>query len=199
MGCLLVLVELYACFKQPPESFKYIGSRQHDITVCIIVFQLLPADCINSDVTQTSFCTTTMLSIFIFLVSLWTPAFLCEAIPLLSQSSEERILFEVPALTLSPFNDSVTPLIAAYYPDWTPASFPPSKIDFTRIDWVDFAFAVPDERFNLTWDDDTTAPNLLTELVSTAHVHGKKVKLSIGGWSGSKSVSFFILHVQCSL
>jgi hypothetical protein len=75
------------------------------------------------------------------------------------------------------------PLIMAYYPDW--ASFAPEKIDFKRFDWIDFAFAVPDRNFNLAWDD-PKAPDMLRRLVSTAHAGGKKVKLSVGGWSGSK-------------
>lgn len=77
----------------------------------------------------------------------------------------------------------VAPLIMAYYPDW--ASFAPEKIDFKRFDWIDFAFAVPDRNFNLGWDD-PKAPDMLHRLVSTAHAGGKKVKLSVGGWSGSK-------------
>jgi chitinase len=75
------------------------------------------------------------------------------------------------------------PLVMAYYPDW--ASFPPEKIDFRRFDWIDFAFAVPDRNFNLGWDD-PKAPDMLRRLVSIAHARGKKVKLSVGGWSGSK-------------
>jgi chitinase len=81
------------------------------------------------------------------------------------------------------------PLIMAYYPDWAPPSFPPSKINFGKVDVVDFAFSVPDESFNLTWDDADTAPSLLNSLVSSAHSQGKKVKLSIGGWTGSKYFS----------
>jgi chitinase len=75
------------------------------------------------------------------------------------------------------------PLVMAYYPDW--ASFDPEKIDFKRFDWIDFAFAVPDRKFNIKWDD-PKAPEMLRRLVSAAHAGGKKAKLSIGGWSGSK-------------
>lgn len=74
-------------------------------------------------------------------------------------------------------------MVMAYYPDW--ASFPPENIDFKRFDWIDFAFAVPDADFGLTWDD-PGAPGMLHRLVNTAHAGGKKVKLSVGGWSGSK-------------
>jgi len=78
------------------------------------------------------------------------------------------------------------PLVMAYYPDWASYSLPPEKIDFTRFDWIDFAFALPDQSFALTWDDPANAPALLERLVSSAHEAGKHVKLSIGGWTGSQ-------------
>ena len=81
------------------------------------------------------------------------------------------------------------PLLMAYYPDWIGPSFPPEKIDFGRFDWVDFAFAVPDSNFNITWDNPDLAPNLLSRLVTSAHSRGKHVKLSVGGWTGSKYAS----------
>ncbi|KAF9484028.1 glycoside hydrolase family 18 protein [Pholiota conissans] len=76
----------------------------------------------------------------------------------------------------------------AYYPDWLGTSFSPSQIDFMLFDWIDFAFAVPNENFELTWDE-ASAPQLLKELVTAAHGAGRKVKLSIGGWTGSKHFS----------
>jgi hypothetical protein len=78
------------------------------------------------------------------------------------------------------------PLVMAYYPDWVESSFPPEKIDFKRFDWIDFAFALPDQNFNLTWDNPDGAPALLRRLVDAAHLASKKVKLSVGGWTGSK-------------
>jgi chitinase len=94
------------------------------------------------------------------------------------------IYFDVPVPTpIQP------PLVMGYYPDWASPSFPPSKIDFKKVDIVDFAFSVPDENFNLTWDDADSAPSLLSGLIACAHSEGKKVKLSIGGWSGSKYFS----------
>lgn len=78
------------------------------------------------------------------------------------------------------------PLVMTYYPDWVADSFPPEKIDFSRFDWIDFAFAVPDQNYGLGWDGSSSAPDLLGRLVSLAHGKGKKVKLSIGGWTGSK-------------
>ena len=76
----------------------------------------------------------------------------------------------------------------AYYPDWAADVLPPEKIDFSRLDWIDFAFAIPDQNFTLTWDDSVTAPDLLRRLVSSAHAEGKKVKVSVGGWTGSRLV-----------
>ena len=77
-------------------------------------------------------------------------------------------------------------LVMAYYPDWASGSLPPEKIDFARFDWIDFAFALPDQSFALTWDDPANAPPLLDRLVACAHGAGKRVKLSIGGWTGSQ-------------
>ncbi len=94
-------------------------------------------------------------------------------------------------------NTSITgPLLMAYYPDWTGDEFPPEKIDFSRFDWIDFAFAVPDKSFALTWDDPDVAPDLLRRLVNLAHAQGKKVKLSVGGWTGSKSVLRDFVHTH---
>lgn len=73
-----------------------------------------------------------------------------------------------------------------YYPDWVGSSFPPEKIDFRRYDWIDFAFALPNENFELAWDDPKGSPDLLRRLVRSAHASGKKVKLSVGGATGSK-------------
>lgn len=81
-----------------------------------------------------------------------------------------------------------TPLLMAYYPGWAGDAFPPEKVDFGRFDWVDFAFAVPDAAFGLGWDGTAGAPDLLRRLVARAHAHGKRVKLSVGGWTGSRCV-----------
>ncbi|KAJ6598935.1 glycoside hydrolase [Mycena vulgaris] len=77
----------------------------------------------------------------------------------------------------------------AYYPDWAGSSFPPESVDFNRFDWIDFAFGLPTKDCNVTWDDPTVAPGLLTRLVAAAHSKQKKVKLSLGGWTGSRHFS----------
>lgn len=78
-------------------------------------------------------------------------------------------------------------LVMGYYPDWLSSSLLPARIDFQRFDWIDFAFAVPSANATLSWDD-PSAPGLLDKLVFAAHSQGSKVKLSIGGWTGSKWV-----------
>nr|ADX07298.1 putative chitinase [Flammulina velutipes] len=77
------------------------------------------------------------------------------------------------------------PLVMAYYPDWISSDFPPEKIAFDHYDWIDFAFAIPTASCNLTWDDPQTAPALLSRLVDVGHAANTKIKLSIGGWTGS--------------
>ncbi|QRV73087.1 chitinase [Ceratobasidium sp. AG-Ba] len=76
------------------------------------------------------------------------------------------------------------PVMATYYPDWTADEFPPEKVDFNRFAWIDFAFAVPDASRRLTFTS-ADSEDSLRRLVSAAHAHGSKVKLSVGGWTGS--------------
>ncbi|KAG9015421.1 hypothetical protein FRB94_000025 [Tulasnella sp. JGI-2019a] len=83
---------------------------------------------------------------------------------------------------------SITPIVAAYYADWTGDQLAPEAVDFDRFDWVDFAFAVPDSSFTLIFTEDDSE-TLLTRLVTAAHAKGKFVKLSVGGWTGSKHFS----------
>ena len=90
----------------------------------------------------------------------------------------------------------LTPLIMGYYPVWRADALPPENIDFSRVDWIDFAFAIPNEAFGLDWDGSDNAPGILMRLVGEAHQHGKKVKLSIGGWGGSRYVGLCRLSRQ---
>jgi chitinase len=82
----------------------------------------------------------------------------------------------------------LTPLIMAYYPVWRANFLPPEQINFSRVDWIDFAFAMPNETFGLDWDGSDNAPGILMRLVEVAHRQGKKIKLSVGGWGGSRCV-----------
>lgn len=79
-----------------------------------------------------------------------------------------------------------TQMVMGYYPDWVGDSYPPEKIDFDQYDWVDFAFAEPGSDQGLYWDDDKRSPELLKRLTTAAHEKGSKVKLSVGGWAGSR-------------
>ncbi len=88
-------------------------------------------------------------------------------------------------------------------------NIPPESVDFSRFDWADFgkiplsimvycrtkleqriisAFAVPNSTYGLDFEQDDSA-HLLQRLVDGAHANGKRVKLSIGGWGGSKYFS----------
>ena len=80
----------------------------------------------------------------------------------------------------------LTPLMMAYYPSWVADTFPPERIDFSRFDWIDYAFAEPDENFAFALAPGAEGSDTLSRLVSVAHKSGKKVKLSVGGWGGSK-------------
>jgi hypothetical protein len=82
----------------------------------------------------------------------------------------------------SPLTD---PLVAGYYPDWASGVLAPEDINFALLDWIDFAFAMPDAQAGITWDDPYSSPDLLGRLVAAAHSRKSKVALSIGGWGGS--------------
>lgn len=76
----------------------------------------------------------------------------------------------------------------AYYPDWSGWYLTPESVDWSKFDVVDFAFALPTADFNLEFTQDDSS-DLLTRLVKTGHAAGKRVKLSIGGWTGSTHFS----------
>lgn len=133
-----------------------------------------------------------IISAFVFTDAASQPDTEVTLIPLPLTSSAESDLLRPQDTSLRPDSNPVqsniaaTPLVMAYYPDWAGESLPPEKVDFSRFDWVDFAFGLPDETFALTWDNPDVAPDLLKRLVTTAHEAGKHVKLSVGGWTGSK-------------
>lgn len=85
------------------------------------------------------------------------------------------------SLTTTPLNDRI---VAGYYPDWSVWTFPPSQLDFNRLDVVDFAFAIVNAQYGLEFTQ-YNSEDTLNWLVSVAHAKGKKVRLSIGGWTGS--------------
>ena len=78
--------------------------------------------------------------------------------------------------------------MAGYYPDWSAWYLTPEQVDWARFDIIDFAFAIPTASGGLEftqWD----SSDLLHRLVKVAHAAGKRVKLSIGGWTGSQYFS----------
>lgn len=110
----------------------------------------------------------------------------CSSQSRLSQLDSAGETFPQLPVAESAEEDSPNPfLVMAYYPDWIGATLPPSKIDLKRFDWIDFAFAVPAADLTLKWDD-PDAPKMLRKLVDAAHDKGTKVKLSVGGWTGSE-------------
>ncbi|WVR07629.1 hypothetical protein IAU60_004671 [Kwoniella sp. DSM 27419] len=87
--------------------------------------------------------------------------------------------------SLEPIGGTV---MCAYYPDWSGWYLPPESVDWSRFDVVDFAFALPTADYGLEFTQDDSA-DLLRRLVSVGHAAGKRVKLSIGGWTGSSHFS----------
>ena len=74
-----------------------------------------------------------------------------------------------------------------YYADWAP----PKSFNCSLFDIIIFAFALPDQNFQLSWDSEQ-APALLANLVPVAHAASSFVMLSIGGWTGSRPVPSFL-------
>ncbi|KAK4705493.1 chitinase, partial [Phenoliferia sp. Uapishka_3] len=77
---------------------------------------------------------------------------------------------------------------AAYYPDWDGDLVPPSAVDFSLFDLIDFAFAVPTSDYNVEFTQDNSG-DLLSELVKYAHGNNTKVLISVGGWTDSEYFS----------
>ncbi|KIR53514.1 chitinase [Cryptococcus gattii Ru294] len=82
-------------------------------------------------------------------------------------------------------------LMLGYYPDWSAYYLPPESVDWDRFDILDFAFAIPNSDGSLYFTDDSSTDSL-QRLVSTGHAAGKRVKLSIGGWTGSAYFSTIV-------
>lgn len=78
-----------------------------------------------------------------------------------------------------------------YYADWTADILPPEDVDWTRFDVLNFAFAEPSYDARLEFTQSNSA-SLLQRLVKGAHAAGKKVVLSVGGWTGSAHFSSIV-------
>lgn len=79
-------------------------------------------------------------------------------------------------------------VVATYYADWAASQLAPEAVDWSRFNWVDFAFAIPNEYFELVFTQ-SNSEDLLRRLVAGAHAQGRYVKLSVGGWTGSAHFS----------
>ncbi|KAK0468168.1 glycoside hydrolase superfamily [Desarmillaria tabescens] len=86
------------------------------------------------------------------------------------------------------------PLAMGYFPDW--AGVTPEQLDFKLFDWIDFAFAIPSSSGSVGFEDESSETKLLGDLVKAAHVANTKVKLSVGGWTGSKDFSKIVSSGQ---
>ncbi|KAK0230972.1 glycoside hydrolase superfamily [Armillaria fumosa] len=86
------------------------------------------------------------------------------------------------------------PFSMAYFPDW--AGVTADQLDFKVFDWIDFAFALPSSSGTVGFQDESSETKLLGELVKAAHSANTKVKLSVGGWTGSKDFSKIVSSEQ---
>nr|KIR88370.1 chitinase [Cryptococcus tetragattii IND107] len=110
--------------------------------------------------------------------------------------SESSTATSAASATATSSSSSVTSTLAStlmlgYYPDWSAYYLPPESVDWDRFDILDFAFAIPNSDGSLYFTDDSSTDSL-QRLVSTGHAAGKRVKLSIGGWTGSAYFSTIV-------
>ena len=101
----------------------------------------------------------------------------CILLPLLS--------FALPSSHIHSFHARAPhrPRVMTYFADWAP----PHPFNCSLYDIVIYAFALPDQNFQLAWDSEE-APTQLADLVPIAHAASTLVSLSIGGWTGSRQV-----------
>lgn len=78
--------------------------------------------------------------------------------------------------------------MGGYWADWTSNKLPPESVDWSKFDVVNYAFAEPDASGTLQFSQ-SNGGDLLRRLAASAHKNGKRVVLSIGGWTGSAHFS----------
>ncbi|THU86560.1 glycoside hydrolase [Dendrothele bispora CBS 962.96] len=79
-------------------------------------------------------------------------------------------------------------IFTGWYTGWHASDIPLSSVSWSKYTHMTYAFAIPDNdpsTLLLTPDDE----QLLPQFVQTAHQHGVKALLSIGGWTGSRFFS----------
>lgn len=72
--------------------------------------------------------------------------------------------------------------VIGYFPSWNRSVFDYTKISYESLTHIANAFAMPDADGNLVLPQDYVYP----ALNQTAHLHGVKVILSLGGWGNCK-------------
>jgi chitinase len=82
-------------------------------------------------------------------------------------------------------------IMNGYYADWTASQLPPENVDWSVYDVMNYAFAEPNADGTLTFSAWNSA-DILTRLVSSAHGAGKRVVVSVGGWTGSAYFSSIV-------
>ncbi|WVQ90924.1 hypothetical protein IAS59_004710 [Cryptococcus gattii] len=109
----------------------------------------------------------------------------------ISESSTATSAASATSSSSSATSTLASTLMLGYYPDWSAYYLPPESVDWDRFDILDFAFAIPNSDGSLYFTDDSSTDSL-QRLVSTGHAAGKRVKLSIGGWTGSACFSTIV-------
>lgn len=124
-----------------------------------------------------------------------------------SEASSSPSASPTASTTVSPSPTSLPPgngnqglnrrLMNGYWADWTANIIPPESIDWSRFDVINYAFAIPtsDGRLEFTLSN---SASLLRRLVASAHGSGKKVVLSVGGWTGSAFFSSIVADSRTS-
>lgn len=87
-------------------------------------------------------------------------------------------------------NAAARQLVAGgYWADWTAGTLPPESIDFSKFDFVNYAFGTPNSDATISFSSGSYSESLLKRLVAAAHKANSKVVLSLGGWGNSGGFS----------
>lgn len=78
-------------------------------------------------------------------------------------------------------------IVAGYYAEWTTSSYPPSAIPMQNLTHILHAFAWPNSDGSISYPQGFLTP--VPDLTQRAHLAGKKVLLSLGGYTDSLGFS----------
>ena len=90
-------------------------------------------------------------------------------------------------IEMAPPVSATQQMVAGYYADWTVSSYPPSAIKMQNLTHIIHAFVWPDANGALWCRQGFFA--IVPDLTQRAHSAGKKVILSVGGYSDSAGFS----------